>query len=115
MTETGDTDDSTRQIILQQFEELPEEAKLPLAQELTRVASVGAAALPKNDKYLRQVWKAFFVVLGLLALIFAVGAVILLFDGKTTEGAMLITPATAIFTGLLGLFAPSPATQVGPE
>ncbi len=114
MTETGG-DDSTQQIIREQFEQLPEQAKLPLAQDLMGIASVGAVAPPKNDKYLTSVWKAFFLVLGLLAVIFAVGAVILLFDGKTTEGAMLITPATAIFTGLLGLFAPSPATQGSPE
>lgn len=111
MGEDASDDAATRQNIIDQFTLLPSAEKMPLAQDLTAFARTGN--FPAEDKNKTIIWKALFTVLGVLAAIFAVGAVALFILGKPTEGAVLITPVTAIIGGLLGLFAPTPQKDGG--
>jgi hypothetical protein len=83
-------------------------AKLdPAAQPAFISAAIPAPTAPA----INQLWVIFISGLSIALLVALVGGVVLAIDGKTTDVA--VTAFSSLLTGLLGLFAPSPAAQGG--
>jgi hypothetical protein len=58
-----------------------------------------------------RLWPMLFGLLGAIGVVLTIGAVICLVRDKDTAASMLVTPVTAIITGMLGLFAASPTNS----
>jgi len=96
--------DEEQRAVVNSFEQLPDVSKPAAMRAMT-------GALPDTSTGKVQVWRMLFTVLGIVLVVFAGGAVFLLLDGKETGAAMILAPISAIIAGLLGLFAPSPASS----
>jgi len=102
------------QLMVNMFEEddkLLERLKIdpmPVLKETVKKAEEKA----KGPIYFEDIllYRIAIIVLGLLALIAAVGSLILVFDSKTTP-EVLVALGSAAVGALVGLFAPSPASK----
>ena len=77
----------------------------PATQQAVLKAVVPAPTGPA----INQLWLIFISGLSVALLIALIGGVVLAIDGKTTDVA--VTAFSSLLTGLLGLFAPSPAAK----
>ena len=94
-----------------------------VVKDPTRLAALKADPLPELEKlraeavnevpvYFRDKWlyRIAIIVLGSLAILAAVGSIILVLGGKTTP-EVLVALGSAAVGALVGLFAPSPTGQ----
>ena len=80
---------------------------MPVLEETAKKAEAKTEPAYRGDKWL---YRIAVIVLGSLALIAAVGSLLLVFGGKTTP-EVLVALGSAAVGALVGLFAPSPTEK----
>jgi len=80
---------------------------LPVIQETAKKVEEGNVPAYVGDRWL---YRIAVIVLGSLALIAAIGSVVLVSNGKTTP-EVLVALGSAAVGALVGLFAPSPSNK----
>jgi len=82
------------------------------ADPLPELEKLRAEAKKEVPEYIRDrmVYRIAVAVLGLLTLIAAIGSIILVLGGQTTPEVLVALGSTAV-GALVGLFAPSPASE----
>ena len=89
--------------------ELMERLKSDPTNVLKETAAKAEATTPSYIQD-RLVYRVAVIVLGLLALLAAIGSIILVYGGKTTP-EVLVALGSAGVGALVGLFAPSPVSR----
>jgi hypothetical protein len=78
------------------------------ASSEVQAAAIEAVVPPPSGQSVNDLWMLLVRGLLLLLLISVCGVIFLLVDGKDPD--LVVTVFTALLTGMLGLFAPSPST-----
>jgi len=68
----------------------------------------GETITPKTDESLTVLWRWLLGGLFTLAALCVIGTIVLAANGKSTEATPMMILATAVVTGVIGLFSSSP-------
>lgn len=77
---------------------------------VNEIRTANPELIPNDNRDKLRLWRMLFCLLGAIGVVLTIGAVICLVRDKDTAASILVTPVTAIITGMLGLFAASPTS-----